>query len=409
MTDLTLQHRLQPSPHGGGRNRLAEFLDEMHALAFRYPGFVRGRQRLAPGEIPVFVFHTIEPGVFEAQLSFLVENGYRTVSMDEYLAIIAGKRRGTGREVLLTIDDARSSTWFYGLPLLRRYGCRATTFAVTGWTPDAGKVRPALDGTPSAALAALDPGDRELCSWPELAAMQQSGYMDVESHTHRHARVFFAPEIVDFFDERSPASAFNCAATPYLATHPRPAEFDLSTLYGAPLLPTQPLTAGQAYIEVPDDVRDFFTDACHRARSEGLRGDELKDELHRQAYAALPSLAPMRPVGEEQAYRRLVEELALARQMLTEKLGDPRAGATLCVPFTLGSERTLEAARELGLAAVFWGSDRRRRINVAGMDPLKSVRLKNDFIFRLPGRGSRSLAAIYASKVRRRLDGGTGY
>src|SRR5690606_5045488 len=118
---------------------IADSLHELSSLSQCYPAFVTRAAAPQPGEVPVFVFHTIEPDRFAAQLTHLVESGYRTIDPDEYMRILSGAVRGSGREVLLTIDDARSSLWRYAFPLLRRFGCRATTFAITGWTTTSGR------------------------------------------------------------------------------------------------------------------------------------------------------------------------------------------------------------------------------------------------------------------------------
>ena len=409
MTQIIPGERLPPRVRTA-RSRISEFADELHALIRRYPSFVLTSKGPAPGEIPVFVFHTIEPADFEEQLRYLVSNGYRTLAMAEFLDIMAGRIRGSGREVLLTIDDARSSTWFYALPLLRRHGCHAVTFAITGWTRDAPQVRPNLDsGASVEELAALDMGDKNVCSWSELAAMQTSGHMDVESHTHRHARVFAAPNLLDFLDEGSPASGFSCMASPYLAAHPLPAEADLESYWGAPLLPTRPLTGGGEYFEIPEETVSLLHETYVKERAKGLSGIVLREALHRRIRACLANLPPLRKIDSKTAYRRLLGEIDMARQLLVQRLRVPSVGRTLCVPFTLGSERTVDAARELGIEAVFWGSDAQCRINFAGMDLLRAVRLKNDFIHRLPGNGRRSLADVFRHKASRRLAGSTGY
>ncbi len=44
--------------------------------------------RSLPGEVPVFVFHGAEPEDFGRKLGYLTDNGYRTLSVDEYVAVI---------------------------------------------------------------------------------------------------------------------------------------------------------------------------------------------------------------------------------------------------------------------------------------------------------------------------------
>jgi|GEM_PF-4218442 len=61
----------------------------LEAGSFRngiYPDFVKSSSP-APfkNHIPVFMFHSIKPKIFEEQLKFLAENGYRTITCDEFM------------------------------------------------------------------------------------------------------------------------------------------------------------------------------------------------------------------------------------------------------------------------------------------------------------------------------------
>ena len=111
---------------------------------------------------------------------------------------------------------------------------------------------------------------------------------------------------------------------------------------------------------------------------------------------------PLHPNKEEAQRHREVSRKTI---LLAEKLGDPTAGSQLCLPFTLGSAETVAMARDIGSTALYWGVSDTRRINRPGDDPFTLVRLKNDFILRLPGPQRRSLPAIYLDKTVRRLRG----
>ena len=68
-----------------------------------YPDFVTARHaEVLDADVPVFVFHSIEPIEFEAQLAFLSDNGYRTLSADQFLDHLAGGKAAPRRSVLLT-------------------------------------------------------------------------------------------------------------------------------------------------------------------------------------------------------------------------------------------------------------------------------------------------------------------
>jgi peptidoglycan/xylan/chitin deacetylase (PgdA/CDA1 family) len=101
---------------------LRRHLDEIRHEAdyFRrgcYPSFVAARSPdLDSNDVPVFVFHTIEPQEFEEQLRYLADNGYQTLDCATFWAGLTGAAEVAPKSVLLTIDDGRASAWSYGLP-----------------------------------------------------------------------------------------------------------------------------------------------------------------------------------------------------------------------------------------------------------------------------------------------------
>ena len=62
------------------------------ALSGTLPAFL---QASSPAElteeIPVFVYHAVEPERFERQLKYLADNGYRTVNSDTLAAALKGE------------------------------------------------------------------------------------------------------------------------------------------------------------------------------------------------------------------------------------------------------------------------------------------------------------------------------
>jgi peptidoglycan/xylan/chitin deacetylase (PgdA/CDA1 family) len=100
-------------------------------LLGRYPDFVTGGP-LPKGQVPVFVFHSVEPVSFGAKLRHLADNGYVTLSAEEYFQVLMGCRPAPDKAVVLTFDDGRGSLWSVGGPLLRRHGMRGIVFLVPG-------------------------------------------------------------------------------------------------------------------------------------------------------------------------------------------------------------------------------------------------------------------------------------
>jgi hypothetical protein len=117
-------------------------------------------------------------------------------------------------------------------------------------------------------------------------------------------------------------------------------------------------------------------------------------------FAAETILIDGKPVPARDA---VLADLQASRALLAERLGIERPH--LCLPYGAGNESVPDLARAAGFNSIFWTRRPDRDANRPGDDPYRIVRRKHDFLRRLPGRGRRSLLALYASKVRRRLAG----
>jgi hypothetical protein len=151
-------------------------------LLRRYPPFVTGGP-LPAGDVPVFVFHSLEPAHFGAQLAHLARNGYRTLGADEYLAMLEGRLPAPERTVVPTFDDGAAPSDCRAAA--ERHGMRGIVFPVPGrrcpvhHASHLGR-REAGCATAQTVLAREDgPG---ALSW-EDRELARSGVFDFESHT----------------------------------------------------------------------------------------------------------------------------------------------------------------------------------------------------------------------------------
>lgn len=90
--------------------------------------------------IPVLMYHRVWPGMSDRltitpsrlreHWEFLKTEGYRAISMLEYLEIATGKREHNEKVLLLTFDDGYVNNLIYAYPLLRELGWCATFFII---------------------------------------------------------------------------------------------------------------------------------------------------------------------------------------------------------------------------------------------------------------------------------------
>lgn len=123
--------------------------------------------------IPILCYHRFDAGqpgsttvtmpVFEAQLDWLAQHGYRVVSLREALATLKAGAPAAG-QVVITVDDGHRSVYTELYPLIQRRRLPVTLF-----------IYPSAISKATYAL-----------SWQQLQTMADSGLVDVQSHTLWH-------------------------------------------------------------------------------------------------------------------------------------------------------------------------------------------------------------------------------
>lgn len=156
--------------------------------------------------IPVFMYHhvapnpgdmiTVTPEVFDGQMAALQEGGYKTLSLDETAAFIAGTFTSKEKCCVITFDDGYLDNYIHAWPVLRRYGIRAAIFLVTGWvdraTETAEKSHATQTNCPNHAetkrLITNGEYGKVIMTWPMARQMQDesNGLVEFHSHTADH-------------------------------------------------------------------------------------------------------------------------------------------------------------------------------------------------------------------------------
>jgi peptidoglycan/xylan/chitin deacetylase (PgdA/CDA1 family) len=118
----------------------------------------------------------VSPEAFSAQLAYLHDEGYCTVTAAELSDALA---RGDGslpdRPIVLTFDDGYADFHSQTMPMLDRYAFTATVFVTTGWVRDAEK-----------SAERQPPGP--MLSWGQIEEAASIG-MEVAAHSHTHPQL----------------------------------------------------------------------------------------------------------------------------------------------------------------------------------------------------------------------------
>jgi len=387
----------------------SQLTQELRSLWEGYPDYVySGEAPAAADHVPVFVYHTIRPSQFEKDLCYLQENDYRTIGLGELRKHLTGEGKVPERSVVLTFDDARSSFWRFGFPLLRRYGMKGVLFVISGLTPTASATRPNLCSVRNSNntiddIRAIDPDDTTLCTWPELSEMYNSGHVEVESHSLFHKEVFVDTEILGFLGPESSFVPFNTSATAYLSPGDTGQPLVPNEYYGLPLFQTAPLHAGKRAWEPSGDLIQFARDQWETLLSRKIEDGEWRRFL-RVRWEQHDYTSGLQRQSASELKNEITDDIARARSLIKKHV-DTDAGSHFCLPYTVGSELSLRVMETLGVESCCWGVLPEDRHNAPGTTPMKISRAKSDFLWRLPGRDQKSLPRIYGEKIGRRLRG----
>ncbi len=119
---------------------------------------------------------TLKTSELAAQFSWLKEQGYVSISIDDLLAAQKGTRALPNKAVLLSFDDGYLGMYTQVYPLLRAFDYQAVIALVGSWmeTPNGKKL---TYGTKSVAR-------ENFLTWAQIREMVKSGRVEVASHSY---------------------------------------------------------------------------------------------------------------------------------------------------------------------------------------------------------------------------------
>ena len=118
-----------------------------------------------------FTSLSIPVNQFDAQMDYLVESGYTSISPEELYKALNGEISLPEKSVLITFDDGYVDNYTNAFPILKYYGLKATIFVIP----------------------ALVDKDARYLTWEQLLEMEQSG-VTAQSHTLNHRKLEELPD-----------------------------------------------------------------------------------------------------------------------------------------------------------------------------------------------------------------------
>lgn len=138
-------------------------------------------------KVPVLMYHHImngydpkkasailSPVEFREHLKTLKANNFHFITLQQYYEHVMSGRTLPAKPIIITFDDGYASNYEIAFPMLKEFNIPATIFVVTdtvGETPEGGKVNYAH------------------FTWEQAKEMQDSGLVDIQSHTATHCKL----------------------------------------------------------------------------------------------------------------------------------------------------------------------------------------------------------------------------
>lgn len=149
---------------------MKKFLLVMLVLLIAAAGFIFWLFERAADGVPILVYHrvsdtdknptTLTVADFDAQIKFLVDDGYHVISPDDLLDAWEQGKTLPSKPIVITFDDGHADIYNNVFPILQKHNVRATVFIVTDYV-----------------------GMADYLTWDMARALQAGGFVDIESHT----------------------------------------------------------------------------------------------------------------------------------------------------------------------------------------------------------------------------------
>jgi peptidoglycan/xylan/chitin deacetylase (PgdA/CDA1 family) len=107
---------------------------------------------------------SVKPDMFAAQMQYLADKGYTTLTMREVYAILAGQQPLPPKPIALTFDDGYRDFYTAAWPVLKQHGFKATSYVITNFI-----------------------GWDAYMTWPMLQELDTSGQVEIGAHTRSHS------------------------------------------------------------------------------------------------------------------------------------------------------------------------------------------------------------------------------
>lgn len=347
-----------------------------------YPDFVV--RNVAPRQIPAFSYHRVLHDEFDQQLRYLKDNGYQTLTCDEYDERHRSGNTRPEKGVILTFDDGIANFYEVAFPLLQKHQLKAVVFLIGNWIGQPGMV-----------------------TWDQVRTMHASGLVDFQSHTFNHASIFIEPELIDFIYPGYPA--FQNWNVPLIGRDNHDTNFELPVI-GTPIYKFASRISDARRFFPPDAIRKACIQYIQERGNENFfKQSNWRKKLRIFGNSQVIKFAPERKnESPEEQKEKIRQELILSKQIIEKNI--PRKMVRhLAFPWNQSGKIVQSLLPEIGYVSAYGGLSKKYHETGQDFNIYYINRVSGDFIFCLPGTGRISFLVNLVSKLKRRLTKGVMY
>ncbi len=168
--------------------------------------------------IPAVLYHQInsssnvDKDLFEKHIKYLSDNGYKGITISDYINKSFDKY---DKNIMITFDDGYYDNYANAFPILKKYNMKATIFLNTFFIKD--EKRKEITEIKESRVANYeaiknynltgDASSWQYMTWEEIKEMEESGIIDFQAHSHKHAPIFSDLSLKGFYEEKSTDSS----------------------------------------------------------------------------------------------------------------------------------------------------------------------------------------------------------
>jgi hypothetical protein len=301
-----------------------------------------------PLKVPVVYYHSVgekipgwnrnfltntNPESFEDHLVFFKQN-YNIISLKDFWLIQNGYAPRVKKPLIITFDDGYADNWLWVFPLVKKYDAKITIFISPEFMDGRNIIRQTSDHS-------------GFLSWDEMRIMEESGLVDIESHTLTHTKYFVSDRITDFHhpgaDILYAAGNIYPEKKPYHIGNP---DFEKLLPYGFPLFEER-----SSIIARKATINQDFIDECVFL----LKNFDFKNYIFEKAYKFIEPLylkykreksIITATESDEEYLSRIKNEISGSKTIIEEKLN--KKVEFLCWPHGDNNEELHQMALAAG-------------------------------------------------------------